>query len=95
MNESQEDVLLNELNVILRLEAFSGAENINVTVGLAKGKKVRFIDGIFEGCEGVVLAVEDESDMVYINVTSIEASVRIKYPAAWCRLVEETVERQQ
>lgn len=84
MNESQENVLINELKVIHKLEEFSETEEIDVTAGLTSGKKVRFIDGAFKGWEGVVSDVDGKTGMAYINVTSVEASVRLKYPAAWC-----------
>lgn len=90
--EQQESVLIEELNIIRELETFSEEEEIDVTFGLKKGKRVVFTEGPFKGWSGVILSVEPIG-MVYINITSVEASVEVKYPAAWC-LVSDDFERE-
>ena len=90
--EQQESVLIEELKVIRELETFSEDEEIDVTFGLKKGKRVVFTEGVFKGWSGVITSVEP-AGMVYINVTSVEASVEVKYPAAWC-LVSDDLERE-
>ena len=84
----QEAVLIEELKVIRELELFSEDEEIDVTFGLKKGTKVIFTQGIFKGWSGMILSVEP-AGMVYINITSVEASVEVKYPAAWCLVKED------
>lgn len=86
-DEHQEEILLRELQVIRELEMFSEKDEIDVKNGLQEGRKVYFTDGTFAGWEGVIISV-DPSNMVYINITSIGSSVRIKYPAAWCKVCE-------
>ena len=90
--EQQEAVLIEELKVIRELETFSEEEEIDVTFGLKKGKRVVFTEGVFKGWSGVITSVEP-AGMVYINVTSVEASVEVKYPAAWC-LVSDDLEQE-
>lgn len=90
--KQQESVLIEELKVIRELETFSEDEEIDVTFGLKKGKRVVFTEGVFKGWSGVITSVEP-AGMVYINVTSVEASVEVKYPAAWC-LVSDDLERE-
>lgn len=85
MNDLQEETLLKELQVIRQLELFSETADVDVFNGLKEGKKVVFTEGAFAGWEGVVLSVEPDG-MVYINISSIGSSVRIKYPAAWCNV---------
>ena len=85
LDDLQEEILLKELQIIQKLENFSETEEINVFNGLKKGKKVVFTEGSFAGWEGVVLSVEPDG-MVFINISSIGSSVRIKYPAAWCNV---------
>ena len=82
-DERQESTLIEELKVIRELENFSEDEEIDVTFGLKKGKRVVFTEGLFRGWSGVILSVEP-TGMVYINITSVAASVEVKYPAAWC-----------
>ena len=89
--EQQESILIEELNVIRELEAFSENEEIDVTFGLKKGKKVVFTEGVFKGWSGVITSVEP-TGMVYINITSVAAAVEVRYPAAWC-LVSDDPER--
>ena len=86
--EQQESVLIEELNVIRQLETFSEGEEIDVTFGLKKGKRVVFTEGPFKGWSGVILSVEP-TGMVYINITSVEASVEVEYPAAWCLVSDD------
>ena len=88
MDEVQEETLIRELKMIRELEAFSEKEEIDVSNGLRTGNKVLFTGGSFAGWSGIVDSLEPDG-MVYINVTSISASVRIKYPAAWCQLCRE------
>lgn len=85
INDLQEETLLKELQVIRQLELFSETADVDVFNGLKEGKKVIFTEGSFAGWEGVVLSVEPDG-MVYINISSIGSSVRIKYPAAWCKI---------
>ena len=82
-SEQEEETLLKELQIIHELELYSETEEVDVANSLRKGKKVVFTEGSFAGWNGVVDSVEPEG-MVYINITSIGSSVRIKYPAAWC-----------
>lgn len=86
--EQQESVLIEELNIIRELESFSEDEEIDVTFGLKKGKRVVFTEGPFKGWFGVILSVEP-TGMVFINITSVEASVEVKYPAAWCLVSDD------
>ena len=88
VNECQEEVLLRELNLIRELEKFSETDDIDVANGLQRGKRVKFTGGAFAGWEGVVLSVDGKDGMASINITSIESSVRLKYPAAWCELCD-------
>ena len=82
-SEVEEETLLNELQIIHELELFSETGDVDVANGLRKGKKVIFTEGSFAGWNGVVDSVDPEG-MVYINITSIGSSVRIKYPTEWC-----------
>ena len=86
----QEDTLIGELRMIRELERFAENEEIDVTNGIRAGNRIFFTDGVFAGWEGVVQSVEPEG-MAYINISSIDASVRVKYPAAWCRLIPDGV----
>ena len=88
VDEATEDELLHELQVVKKLENISLTEEIDVTSGLTKGTSVIFTDGPFQGEYGTVLEDPQENGHVYINVTSIEFSVKIQYPAAWCKVVE-------
>ena len=83
----QEETLLEELRLIREIEKFSENEEIDVRNGLQEGSRVIFTGGAFSGWRGVVLAVEPDGT-AYINISSIEASIRLKYPAAWCMLCE-------
>ena len=87
VDEATEVELLHELKVIRKLEIFSLSEEMDVTSGLPKGTQVIFTEGPFQGEFGTVLAPPRENGHVYINVTSIGFSVRIQYPAAWCKTV--------
>ena len=78
---------IRELNLISELERFSEEEELDVTNGLQRGERVKFTGGAFAGWEGVVLSVDGKDGMAYINITSIESSVRLKYPAAWCEIL--------
>lgn len=88
VDDCQEEVLIKELALIRELEKFSEEEDIDVTSGLRRGRRVKFIGGAFAGWEGVVLAVDGKDGMVSVNITSIDTSVLLKYPAAWCELCE-------
>ena len=88
-SEQQESVLIEELKVIRELETFSEDEELDVTFGLKKGKRVVFTEGVFKGWSGVITSVEP-AGMVYINVTSVKASVEVKYPAAWCLVSDDS-----
>ena len=88
VGEGREEVLINELNLIRSLEKFSEDEEIDVAEGIRRGKRVKFIGGAFAGWEGVVLSVDGRDGMVSVNITSIDTSVCMKYPAAWCELCE-------
>jgi len=87
IDEATEDELLHELEVVRKLENVSLTEEIEVNVGLTKGTQVVFTDGPFKGEFGIILDEPQENGHVYINVTSVESSVRIQYPAAWCKIV--------
>ena len=84
VNETQEEVLIDELKLIQELEKFSEEQEIDVTGGLQRGKRVKFTGGAFAGWEGVILSVDGKDGMISVNITSIDASVLMKYPAAWC-----------
>ena len=86
VSEYQEDVLVEELNLIRELEKISEDEDIDVINGIRRGKRVKFIGGAFAGWEGVVLSVDGKDGMVSVNITSIDTSVSLKYPIAWCEL---------
>ena len=92
VTKSEEDHLLRELNLIRELEIFSESEGIDVLDGLQAGRRVLFTGGPLAGWNGVVSALAQEG-MVYVNIVSIQASVRVKYHAAWCSLCEEAEER--
>ena len=87
VDEYQEEVLIRELNLIKELERFSEEEELDVTNGLQRGERVKFTGGAFAGWEGVVLSVDGKDGMACINITSIDSSVRLKYPAAWCEIL--------
>ena len=86
LNSTQEDALIHELNLIRELEKFSESEEITITNGLQSGETVVFTDGAFAGWQGVVSSVSNDG-MAYINISTIEASVRLQYPAAWCKII--------
>ena len=86
IDEATEDNLLHELEVVRKLENVSLTEEIDVSSGLIKGTQVVFTAGPFQGEYGIVLDDPQQSGHVFINVTSVESSVRIQYPAAWCKV---------
>ena len=85
VDEFQEEMLLDELRLIREIEKFSEGEEIDVCNGMQRGSDVVFTGGPFSGWRGVVLAMEPDG-MAYINISSIETSIKLKYPAAWCML---------
>ncbi|MBR4254942.1 MAG: hypothetical protein IKQ16_07640 [Lentisphaeria bacterium] len=87
VDEATEDTLLHELEIIRKLENVSRSEDMDVSEGLKKGIHVVFTEGPFKGEHGVILDAPQENGHVYINVTSVESSVRIQYPAAWCKAI--------
>ena len=86
VDEATEDDLLHELEVVRKLENVSLSEEIDVSSGLTKGTQVVFTEGPFQGEYGIVLDDPQQNGHVFINVTSVESSVRIQYPAAWCKV---------
>ena len=84
VDEATEDTLLHELEVVRKLEKVSLSEELDISEGLTTGIQVVFTEGPFKGEFGIVLDKPQENGHVYINVTSVESSVRIQYPAAWC-----------
>ena len=86
VSEYLEDTLIDELNLIRKVEMFSEDGEIDVINGIRRGKRVKFIGGAFAGWEGVVHSVDGKDGMVSVNITSIETSVSLKYPIAWCEL---------
>lgn len=86
ISEPQEEVLMRELNLIRELEKFAEDGEIDVNNGVRRGERVKFIGGPFAGWEGVVLSVDGKDGMVSVNITSIDTSVSLKYPIAWCEL---------
>ncbi len=88
VTESEEERLLEELAMIRSLERFAAEEKVDVSCGIVKGMRVKFTDGGFAGWEGVVANDANDEGFVYINVTAIDANVRLQYPAAWCRPVD-------
>ena len=86
IDEATEDNLLHELEVVRKLENVSLTEEIDVSSGLTKGTQVVFTEGPFQGEYGIVLDDPQQNGHVFINVTSVESSVRIQYPAAWCKV---------
>ena len=86
IDEATEDNLLHELEVVRKLEDVSLTEEIDVSSGLIKGTQVVFTEGPFQGEYGIVLDDPQQNGHVFINVTSVESSVRIQYPAAWCKV---------
>ena len=89
VSETEENTLLSELRMIRELEKISEDKNFDITNGLVKGIKVRFTEGEFNGWEGIVLDTPKPDGFAYIHVTSVNASIKIRYPAAWCRIVDE------
>ena len=87
VDEATEDTLLHELEVVRKLEKVSLSEDLDISEGLTTGIQVVFTEGPFKGEFGIVLDKPQENGHVYINVTSVESSVRIQYPAAWCKAV--------
>ena len=87
-DEATEEALLKELEIVRKLEEVSLTAEIDVTNGLIRGASVIFTDGIFRGETGIILNTPKQNGYVYINVTSVESSVRIQYPAAWCKPLE-------
>ncbi len=87
--EQEEDILLSELRMIRKLEQLSEDQEIGIEPSMARGQRVRFTGGMFAGWEGVVQEECAGSGMVIINISSLQASARIRYPAAWCSLVLE------
>ena len=86
ISSDQESMLIRELNLIRELEKFAEDEEIEINNGLQAGKTVIFTDGAFAGWQGVVSAVSNDG-MAYINLSTIDASVRMQYPTAWCKIV--------
>ena len=86
VNEYQEEKLINELNMIQELELYSEKEEIFVQNEFQVGQKVILTEGIFAGWEGILCSIEKE-DFVFINITTINASVQIKYPKQWCKVI--------
>ena len=84
-----EDGLIRELQIIRSVELFSRDEEIDISNGIVKGTRVKFTDGRFIGWEGIALETPRKDGFVYINITSIDASIKLKYPAIWCRNVED------
>lgn len=85
VSECEEEVLINELNLIREVEKFSEDAEIDVIEGVSRGRHVKFTGGAFAGWEGVVLSVNGKDGMVSVNISSIDTSVCLKYPVAWCR----------
>ena len=79
--------LLRELNLVHEIEAFSETEEIEVTNGLQTGEKIVFIDGPLIGWTGVISSF-GEKGMVFVNITSIQASIQVKYSTVWCKRCE-------
>lgn len=88
--DGQEDTLLEELKMIQMLEIYSENAAIYVSNGIMKGTCVKLIDGQFAGWEGVAADDADNNGFVYINISSVDANVGIKYPAMWCQAVNAT-----
>ena len=86
VSEEQETTLIDELRLIRELEKYAEEHDVDVSGGLQRGQQVKFIDGTFAGWTGVILAVDGKDGMVSVNITSIDTSVLMKYPAAWCEL---------
>lgn len=49
-----------------------------------------FIDGQFAGWEGIAVDEADNKGFVYINISSVEANIGLRYPAMWCEAIGET-----
>ena len=84
VDDCGEEVLIRELNLIREVEKFAEDAEIDVTNGIRRGRHVRFTGGAFAGWAGVVLSVDGKDGMVSVNITSIDTSVCLKYPIAWC-----------
>ena len=80
----EEEVLIRELNLIREVEKFSEEQEIDVIGGLQRGKRVKFTGGAFAGWDGVILSVDGKDGMISVSISSIDTSVLMKYPAAWC-----------
>ena len=89
VTDLEEEKLLDELNMIRELENVSEHQEFDITNGLVKGIRVQFTEGEFSGWEGFVLDAPGQDGFAYINVTCVNASVKIRYPAAWCRILEK------
>jgi len=88
LNFKDEDNLLKELNFIREVEILSESEDVDVYEGVQIGQKVLFTEGSFAGWNGVVSELAQDG-FVYVNILSIQASIKLKYPAAWCSVCEE------
>ena len=88
VGEAQEAVLIEELKLIRELEKYSEEQDIDVVGGLQRGEHVKFTGGAFAGWEGVILSADGKDGMVSVNICSIDTSVLMKYPAAWCELCQ-------
>ncbi len=84
VEQEEEVILLRELNLVHEVEILSETEEIEVTNGLQVGEKIVFIDGPLIGWTGVISSF-GEKGMVSVNITSIQASIQVKYPTSWCK----------
>ena len=90
VSDIQEDALMNELKMIQALEIYSENAEIDVSNGIVRGPRVKFIDGQFAGWEGIAVDEADNKGFVYINISSVEANIGLRYPAKWCEAIGET-----
>ncbi len=88
VDEASEENLRHELDVVRKLERIALTEEIDVCAGLTRGTRVVFTEGPFQGEFGTILDSPQENGHVFINVTSVEFSVRVQYPATWCKVVQ-------
>ena len=59
-------------------------------LGTSCNIQVKFTDGQFAGWEGIAVDEADNKGFVYINISSVEANVGLRYPAMWCEAIGET-----
>ena len=84
--KSSEDQILRELQFIRLLEQNEETVEFDITNGLVQGNAVELTEGAFAGWCGIVDETTNNG-MVYINITSTQSAIRLKYPSHWCKKI--------